>query len=407
MPARLLWTRKDDLEARRLYESGLTVTETAAHFGRSSGGVIRALYRAGSRPRTKSECRTGKPAPYLRALPADRERALVRAYRKGTGPKELSQRFGVSIACVFRALKRAGASRRGKTKFKDLTGKTFGWLQVLRFDGHRPHKKPHYRRTRWRCRCVCGKEVVVDGGNLRSGASESCGCNNGIRGCNRTHGLSASREYKIWRGIKDRCENPRCKAYPRYGGRGIRVCERWKSFEAFFADMGKRPSGRSLDRVDNDGPYSPENCRWATPTQQARNQRTNRRVTFLGVTLTVPEWAEITGLNYHTLFNRLNTLRWTVKDALTVPVKAPMGASPEIREAGTAVMVAVRTGKLPRVGTLTCVRCGDGANQYHHHKGYAYHNRLEVIPVCARCHEIAHHWPDERFGAYQSQPLLS
>ena len=142
------------------------------------------------------------------------------------------------------------------------------------------------RKTIYRCRCACGKERDVYACHLRSGQSQACGCvaakKSGDR--TRTHGMTLTREYRVWRAMIDRCHYPSNKAYPRYGGRGIFVCDKWRnSFENFFADMGKRPSdGHSIDRIKNDIGYEPGNCRWATATEQARNRR-KEKATASGV----------------------------------------------------------------------------------------------------------------------------
>ena len=127
-----------------------------------------------------------------------------------------------------------------------------------------------------------------------------------------------SSTHAIWRGMLARCRNQKSKDFPRYGGRGIAVCERWWDFPSFLADMGERPAGLTLERLDGSGNYCPENCRWVTPKQQARNRRNNVRVVFGGLTATVAEWAERTGLERKTLEYRLRS-GWPPERALTTP----------------------------------------------------------------------------------------
>jgi hypothetical protein len=161
----------------------------------------------------------------------------------------------------------------------DLTGQRFSCLTVIKRDGMTPDRK----RVLWHCRCDCGIELHVQAGNLKSGNSKSCGCLNreliSRRAIERSykHGHSSrtetSPEYRSWAAMWGRCRCPNTPYYRLYGGRGVTVCERWTSFENFLADMGLRPTGRSIDRIDPYGNYEPGNCRWATPKEQRANRR--------------------------------------------------------------------------------------------------------------------------------------
>lgn len=165
--------------------------------------------------------------------------------------------------------------------------------------------------------------------NLVRGLSTSCGCY--VKELNTRHGHDRKQkqrttEYSIWSSMVQRCRNPKHKAYPSYGGRGIAVCARWaESFEAFLADVGARPSKRyTLDRRDNNRGYEPGNVRWATRKEQQRNRRNQRLLTFNGETRCLTEWAELRGMTAAVLATRLR-LRWSVERALTEPVRPTKG----------------------------------------------------------------------------------
>lgn len=141
----------------------------------------------------------------------------------------------------------------------------------------------------------------------------------------KTHGLIHTRAYRVWAGMKQRVLNPSAESYQYYGGRGIKVCERWlRSFEHFLSDMGHPPDGLTLDRVNNDGDYEPDNCRWATPTEQNNTRGNNRLISFQSKTQTISQWAHELDINVITLFNRFNR-GWSVERALLTPINAYFG----------------------------------------------------------------------------------
>lgn len=212
-------------------------------------------------------------------------------------------------------------------RFINLCGRKFGRLQVLEFIGRRIGRRRNgssHRSFYWKCLCECGTYRNAMGGNLVKGHIVSCGCfqKELLSANRRTHGLTKTPEYKSWGSMIERCTDPNNSCWGRYGGRGISICPEWrKSFEAFLADMGPRPTKtHSLDRIDNDGNYEPCNCRWSTMATQSRNKRNNRLLAFKGETLCVADWANRTGLNPCTIYARLDA-GWTAERASTAPVQ--------------------------------------------------------------------------------------
>lgn len=210
-----------------------------------------------------------------------------------------------------------GSTSCGCYRRANLVGQVFGFLTVVEESG-----RTAKGAIEWLCKCSCGSTVNRDSTTLRLGRTTSCGCSSRSRTHGRTHGQTGTPLYRRWQAMIQRTSNSSHPFYEYYGGRGIKVCDRWReSFEAFAADMGPSFSpDLELDRIDTNGDYEPSNCRWATRTQQARNARSNRRLTFRGHTMTVSEWAETLGLNASTIRARLNKHGWPVERALTTGV---------------------------------------------------------------------------------------
>jgi hypothetical protein len=209
--------------------------------------------------------------------------------------------------------------KRHSHNYIDLTGQRFGSLVVIVAFGR------YRRETVWECQCDCGKVAHAVASKLRTGRKRSCGCLQlaTFAAGNPTHGLSNSREYKIWKSMLRRCIAKTGRHYRHYGSRGITVCQRWRQFVAFYADMGPRPSPKhSIERKNNDVGYSPENCVWATRTEQMRNTRNSRTIECYGQTRTLAEWSEVLGIHYGTLRNRLRTL--TAEQAFSRPLRKPV-----------------------------------------------------------------------------------
>lgn len=205
---------------------------------------------------------------------------------------------------------------------------TFGRLTTVGPKFLLPEQCGH-RKAYHVCKCVCGAILPVSRKNLTNGTTKSCGClqKEKLGAINRTHGLSKSPEYRHWKQMNTRCHNKNCKDYPDYGGRGIKVCDRWKQpdgmgFMNFLADIGKKPHRTStIERLCVDGDYGPDNCKWASPTEQARNTRKSKKLTMNGVTKCLSEWLESTpeGLSKRTVTSRIR-LGWSLEDAFNTPV---------------------------------------------------------------------------------------
>ena len=196
----------------------------------------------------------------------------------------------------------------------NLIGKKFGRLLVI-------SRNQRTNNTFWDCVCDCGNLAVITAGNLKNGHTQSCGCLNSEMSRARvlSHGKCGSTEYSTWRQMISRCTVKTNHAFKDYGGRGISVCKEWMSFHAFYADMGDKPHGTSIDRIDNNKGYSPDNCRWADKFQQARNTRANVFITHEGVTKCVSEWAAIIGCSSSTI--RRRRIRHTDSSLIIYPAR--------------------------------------------------------------------------------------
>ena len=209
------------------------------------------------------------------------------------------------------------------SKLIDLTGKVFGRWTVIKKDVVRNRNK----NLRWICRCDCGAVKDVNGKTLKNGGSTSCGCYR--REVVTSHGMKHTRFYRIWRGMKQRCYDTKADNYHNYGGRGITYCDRWEKFENFRDDMLESytkhceedgEKNTSIDHIETDGNYEPENCRWATRKVQCRNMRTNKLIEYNGERRCVAEWTELYGFKVDTIKFRF-TSGWSIEKALTTPVR--------------------------------------------------------------------------------------
>lgn len=201
--------------------------------------------------------------------------------------------------------------------FQNHAGRTFGRLTAIEYVG----------RTKWKCQCSCGNTTTVNAIRLKNGTTSSCGCfrKERARKLRLTHGYGKrggeGTAWSSWHSMMARCNNPKMSGYHNYGGRGISVCKKWFQFLSFLADMGDRPDGKSLGRIDNNGHYCKSNCRWETRIEQGSNRRDNRFVTAIGLTKTVAEWERYKGVKTHVILRRLNK-GWSDEDAVNKPMTA-------------------------------------------------------------------------------------
>jgi hypothetical protein len=197
-------------------------------------------------------------------------------------------------------------------------GDKFGRLTIL-------EKTIIKKRISFLCKCECGNTKIVNRNSLLKNLTKSCGClqKERVLLANIIHNLSKTVEYKTWSRLKTRCYNKNNEKYKNYGGRGIKVCQRWlNSFENFLEDMGKRPEGRySIDRIDVNGNYEPDNCRWATDLEQMNNTTTNKLITYKEKTQTLSQWARELNIDADIISQRLIRDKWSVEKALTQPIK--------------------------------------------------------------------------------------
>lgn len=209
-------------------------------------------------------------------------------------------------------------------KAQDLSGQRFGNLVVLEFD----HKSIKSRKRFWKCQCDCGQQCIVYQNHLKSGHTKSCGCSHHRTDINVIHGccrrvVPKERIYGIWSGIKNRCLNKNNQAYNKYGGRGITICEEWLDFSNFkeWAFNHGYSDNLSIDRIDVNGNYCPENCRWANEVTQANNRRNSVYLTVGNETHTIAEWTKIYNLPKGLISSRIHKLGWDVEKAITTPLK--------------------------------------------------------------------------------------
>lgn len=208
---------------------------------------------------------------------------------------------------------------RQKSRLKDLTGQKFGKLTVIK-----RAENDNRGNVQWLCQCECGNKKVVRGSSLKSGNSHSCGCLaiENVKTIMSTHKMAKTRLYKIWAGMKQRCINPNTTGFENYGGRGIDYIPEWENFETFkeWAIQSGYNDTLTIDRIDVNKGYSPQNCRWANETQQARNKRSNLYFTHQNQTRCLKDWATYLKIDYLLLYGRIVTRHWDFEKAINTPI---------------------------------------------------------------------------------------
>lgn len=203
----------------------------------------------------------------------------------------------------------------------DITGNKYGMLTVIRRAENAPKGI-----TRWECQCDCGNIVIVRGRNLKNGAVKSCGCLKSVANKKRSrHNMTGTRLYQAWANIKQRCYHENNPWYKFYGARGIKMCDIWReSFEAFaeWALSNGYQDDLTIERINNDRGYEPNNCKWIGLGAQANNKRSNVKITYKNETHTLSEWCKIYGVEYYLVYNRIHKNRWDFERAIFEPVHA-------------------------------------------------------------------------------------
>lgn len=236
-----------------------------------------------------------------------------------TQPLQKRMELCLYATCALLQVERVATTKSSGANFVDRTGCTYGLWTVI-------SRTAHIKKVRWLCRCACGTERTVASSDLRSGRTLSCGCRKKARA-----GTGVRAKFKSthisWIGMKQRVNYPGHIEYHRYGGRGITMFEGWVSFERFLADMGPRPEGHSLDRIDMDGPYCPENCRWASRAEQCSNTSKNVFVEYKGERFTLKQLAQNLCVNYYTLHGAYRKRGLSLEESIARAIAGRRGRS--------------------------------------------------------------------------------